>query len=677
MRNEAKDIRKPPSGFLSRLNLRAKIVLSIAVVLAFSAGNVAIAYYGYEKIAQAASEYRLSSARSDAAHSVDRALSTYHLLARYFVVTGDDLDAVSAHRAEANAKDAIDRLIASADEPILREELDRLSASFGELRKIFGQIVAAKNENLRLQRDEVSRHGNVLRFAFQDLTDSASLAGVSSLNEIAGRFLTAEALVNTFMARTDRAVAEAARSKIEALERTFSSISPNDEGISQKIKAISAELPQYERGFAEVVNNTNDIEGWAISMGKVADNLLKMSDALKVRWASDQQQWARSSDATIAGTESLVIRIAGAGIILSAILAWILGGRISRPIIRMCAAMRKLAAGDFAVVLPGLDRQDEVGQMAMAVEEFKVNAVAKAAVEAAENEKRRHAADVSRREELGRFADNFEAAVGSIVSNVSSSSVQLEAAAGTLTTTASTTRALSAQVAHSSGESSLNVRSVAAATDELSKSVNEIGRQAIESNRIAEGAVGQARKADEQIGKLLEAAQRIGDVVKLITAVAEQTDLLALNATIEAARAGEAGRGFAVVASEVKSLAKQTARATEEISAHVDDMRTVTQQSVGAIKEVGDTIGQISRIASVIAVAVKQQSEATQEIAGNIQRVARGTNEVADNIAEVNRGAGEIGSASVEVLNSAQVLSVESSRLSRELDLFMSSIRTG
>ena len=196
-----------------------------------------------------------------------------------------------------------------------------------------------------------------------------------------------------------------------------------------------------------------------------------------------------------------------------------------------------------------------------------------------------------------------------------------------------------------------------------------------ESNRIAEAAVMQAQETDGRIGKLSRAAQQIGDVVKLITAIAEQTNLLALNATIEAARAGDAGRGFAVVAAEVKSLANQTAKATDEISSHISGMQDATQESVTAIKQIGATIAQISTIASSIATAVEEQGAATHEIARNVQNVAEGTREAAANIVQVNRGATETGSASEEVLSSAKALSSESTRLRAELGRFMANIR--
>jgi methyl-accepting chemotaxis protein len=371
----------------------------------------------------------------------------------------------------------------------------------------------------------------------------------------------------------------------------------------------------------------------------------------------------------------LIVMLAGGGLLLGAVLAILLGMGISRPMTAMCKAMRELANGNFDVVLPGLGRKDEVGEMAGAMEEFKLRAVAKAERDAAAQEAHNKASSEARRVELIRFADEFEGAVGAIVSNVSASAVQLEQAAGTLTRTAETTQNLSSQVAGASEQASGSMQSVASATEELSTSVDEIGKRVRESNRIAEAAVKQAEQTDARIGKLSRAAQQIGDVVKLITAIAEQTNLLALNATIEAARAGESGRGFAVVAAEVKSLASQTAKATDEISSHISGMQDATQESVAAIKEIGKTIGQISEIASSISSAVEQQSSATQEIARNVQNVAQGTDEAATNIMQVNRGANETGSASENVLHSARSLSSESTRLRAELDRFMANIR--
>jgi methyl-accepting chemotaxis protein len=369
----------------------------------------------------------------------------------------------------------------------------------------------------------------------------------------------------------------------------------------------------------------------------------------------------------------------------------------TRQLLRLAAAMKRIADGDLNVVVPYTDNGDEVGAMANTVEVFKANAGERIRLEAqqkqaallAATERSRLEAEQfetqkeaalraasERKSELHKLADNFQAAVGNIVNAVSSTATELEAAASTLTHTAETTQQLSSAVAQASEKASANVQSVASATDELSASVNEIARQVQESRNIAREAVGQAEQTDARIAELSHAASRIGDVVKLITAIAEQTNLLALNATIEAARAGEAGRGFAVVAQEVKALAAQTAKATDEIGGQIAGMQMATQDSVAAIKEIGATIGRVSEIASAIAAAVDKQGSATREIGQNVQQAAQGTSQVAINIANVNRGASETGSASTQVLASARSLSAEGNKLKIEIDRFLGTVRT-
>jgi len=363
--------------------------------------------------------------------------------------------------------------------------------------------------------------------------------------------------------------------------------------------------------------------------------------------------------------------VAFAGIVVS----FLIGRNISRPVVAMSRAMRELAVGNFDVQLPGLERRDEVGQMARAVEEFKVQAMAKAERETAEREDKNRELAVARRAELHNLAESFEAAVGNIIENVGAASGELENSAVILTNSSAATQELSTVVAAASEETSANVQSVASATEEMASSINEIGRQVADSNRIANEAVEQAGKTDARIAELSLAAGRIGDVTQLISTIAAQTNLLALNATIEAARAGDAGRGFAVVAQEVKALASQTAKATSEISTQIAGMQAATQDSVVAIKEIYGTIGQVSEIASAIAAAIEQQGAATQEIARNVQQAAIGSTQVATSIADVNRGAGDTGTASSQVLASAQLLSNENKRLKAEVVKFLATVR--
>jgi methyl-accepting chemotaxis protein len=359
---------------------------------------------------------------------------------------------------------------------------------------------------------------------------------------------------------------------------------------------------------------------------------------------------------------------------VSAAIVFVMARSITHPIGALSQVMKALADGNSAIDVHGRNRRDEIGGMAGAVQVFKDNMIEaeRLRAERAEAEKR---AEADKRAAMRKLADEFQAAVGGIVETVSSASTELEAAAGTLTKTAETTQSLSSTVAAASEEASANVQSVASASEELAGSVSEIARQVLESSRIAGDAVKQAEKTDQRIGQLSTAAGRIGDVVKLITAIAEQTNLLALNATIEAARAGEAGKGFAVVASEVKALAAQTAKATDEIGGQIASMQTATNDSVAAIKEISGTIARISEIATTIASAVEEQGAATQEISRNVQQAAQGTSQVASNITDVNRGATETGSASAQVLSSAQSLSSESSHLKLEVDKFLATVR--
>jgi methyl-accepting chemotaxis protein len=664
---------------LPTLRFRAKIVLGFAVVLAISTASLGIAWLGFQRISDGVMSYRHSVAEADLARNIDRELISYRSLARYYVVTGKEDDANAALTAEASLRDAILQSMKVSSNPARIEQIVKLEREFRIFAKIFADILKIKRESALLTQNQLTRGGAMLRYKFDDLASNAAEAELPAVElgakQVTSQYLSVVALANTFIINSDQTVAASALARLIVVGNSLRAISSTDEKIVAAIREISGMLDEYRQSLGKLVDNAKSIDELVAEMADSAAAITQGSGAMKADLLSDQQRLENESNATVHETERLVMLLAAGGFILGGLLALMLGKGISRPMIAMCKAMRELAGGNFDVVLPGLGRRDELGEMADAVEAFKLQAIAKAERDAAAQEAQNRAAGQARRAELIRFADNFETAVGAIVSNVSASAVQLESAAGTLTRTAEITEDLSGQVAGASEEASTNVQAVAAATEQLSQSVDEIGRRVRESNRIAEGAVLQALETDARIGKLTRAAKQIGDVVKLITAIAEQTNLLALNATIEAARAGEAGRGFAVVAAEVKSLANQTARATGEISSHIAGMQDATQESVTAIKEIGQTIGQISKIASSIASAVQQQSSATQEIARSVQSVAHGTQEVAGNITKVNRGATETGTASGEVLNSAQTLSTESTRLRQELDRFMTTIR--
>jgi len=661
------------------LRFRAKVMLGFAAVLVISATSLGIAYLGFERVSGAVTSYHTSVAEADLARNIDRELISYRSLVKYYVVTGKDDDAKAAQSAEAGLKEAIEKAIAGTKKSARLEGLNKLAAEFRDFAGTFAQIAKVKGESALIVQNQLQTNANMFKYKLDDILSNASDAEREAIDsgtkQVGTQFQAASAAANTFVLDSDQTVARNALARLEFVAHTLDAIHSTEDKLASGLKEAKGLLAAYRTALAKLVENTKTIDDLVTEMSGSAGAIAQTSSEMKADLVSEQQRLEAESDAIVGATERLIVMLAVGGTLLGALLAVLLGRGISRPMIVMCKAMRELASGNFDVVLPGLGRKDELGEMAGAVEEFKMQAIAKAERDAAAQDSLNKEASAARRSELIRFADNFETAVGSIVSNVSASAAHLEQAAGTLTRTAETTQGLSSQVAGASEEASSNIQSVASATEQLSVSVDDIGKRVRDSNRIAEAAVVQAQETDARIAKLSRAAQQIGDVVKLITAIAEQTNLLALNATIEAARAGDAGRGFAVVAAEVKSLANQTAKATEEISNHISGMQDATQESVAAIKQIGATIGQISSIASSIAGAVEQQGSATQEIARNVQSVAEGTREAAQNIVEVNRGATETGSASEEVLSSAKALSSESTRLRTELDRFMQNIR--
>jgi methyl-accepting chemotaxis protein len=392
---------------------------------------------------------------------------------------------------------------------------------------------------------------------------------------------------------------------------------------------------------------------------------------------SDKKSSRMAEDAASSAKETQIIMLSV--LVIGVILGW-LGGyllsrfAISKPLGRAVEGLRTLAAGDLQFDIFGVGRKDEIGEVAGAMQVFKDNMqrTKELEIEAADQKRK---AEIEKRASLNQMADNFEASVKNVVQGVSSAATQMQSSAQSMSATAEETQRQSTSVAAASEQASTNVQTVASAAEELAASVAEIGRQVAESTRIAGKAVEDADQTNIKVQALSDAAQRVGDVVKLINDIAGQTNLLALNATIEAARAGEAGKGFAVVASEVKSLANQTAKATDDISAQIRAIQTATVDSVEAIRGIGQTIGRINEIATTIASAVEEQGAATQEIARNVQQASAGTSEVSANIVGVTQAATETGRSSEEVLAAAGELAKQSEHLRGEVDQFLRTIR--
>lgn len=367
--------------------------------------------------------------------------------------------------------------------------------------------------------------------------------------------------------------------------------------------------------------------------------------------------------------------IAGAiASLLALVVTMALVRRVTKPLRAVAETLTVLAEGRTDIEVQHADRHDEIGMIARTVDVFKNNRIERRQLEAERISAEKQATE-QRKAELNQFVEAFRTKIGGIIEQVLNSSGQFEKDAKQLSVTAHSTAEMSGLSANASRQASEHVRSAATASNELSQSIVEISRRVQDSNSVAADAVKQADATDQRMAELTAAGDRIGDVVKLITSIAEQTNLLALNATIEAARAGDAGRGFAVVAQEVKTLAGQTAKATDEISSHIVNMQRATGESVDAIKAIGLTIERISEITTSISSAVEEQGTATQSIAQGVQAAAGGTLDVAENIERVARGAGETETTSGQMLRSAHALSEVSIHLRDEVEKFLDSVR--
>jgi len=401
----------------------------------------------------------------------------------------------------------------------------------------------------------------------------------------------------------------------------------------------------------------------------------RMAAAVKVAEAALEAAKEHSAEQHSTALRSLALQLGllTAAIALTFGAMTMVGRRVIRPLHTIRDAMLKVAGGDLTVSTGYGERQDEIGALAGALESFKHQAEDKLKIEAQERE--RNAGAITRQKAIDAYVTEFESAVRQTLQQLGDASSQMRTTSTGLSTVSRQTNARVEVAQKASGDASMSVDSVASAAEELSASINDISRQAAHAAGIASRAVNEARETDGTVQGLAKSAGRIGEVVGLINTIAAQTNLLALNATIEAARAGEAGRGFAVVASEVKSLASQTAKATEDISEQISDIQKVAGEAIDAIKRIGGIIGEVNEVATAIAAAVQQQGAATQEITRSTQHAAQGTKNVSDNITGVKTDADAAAAAAEHVNNASETLENQSQELGGQVNEFLGKIR--
>ncbi len=444
----------------------------------------------------------------------------------------------------------------------------------------------------------------------------------------------------------------------------------------ERLGAIEATFKKYRKAVTDTLDLVSD-PTVATTLMMQADRLhgeLQTSvEALDGDIAKESRQMVEAASNSSSNTVVRFIGVMAGFLVLMGIVVPIVARLISFPVRRMTAAMGALASGDTSVDVGDLDRRDEIGKMATAVQVFKDNKIE--ADRLAEEQRREQEARAARAKRMEDLCRAFDATSSEAVRSVASAAAEMQSSSESMSATAEEATRQASAVAAASEQASANVQTVASAAEELSSSIAEISRQVTQASQIAASAVSEAEQTNVKVQGLAQAANKIGEVVALITDIAEQTNLLALNATIEAARAGDAGKGFAVVASEVKNLANQTAKATDEIGAQIAGIQSATQEAVSAIESITKTISKINEVNAGVASAVEEQGAATQEIARNVEQAAAGTQEVSSNIGGVSQAANETGTAAEQIHHAAGELSQQSETLRAEVDKFLANVR--
>jgi methyl-accepting chemotaxis protein len=401
----------------------------------------------------------------------------------------------------------------------------------------------------------------------------------------------------------------------------------------------------------------------------------KVSNAVAVAFPKLNEEMERLLNVRIGGFYGTIFNRLGISFLLTVLgmlIAFYVVRSVSRPIGQITSAMDGITTGNFNVNISKEDRNDEIGSMTRSFEQLKQGVLRARELEASQRAeaeaKARHG------EKVASLVKEFQSMIQGAVKSLADSATELQTSAASMSAAAQETQQQGSAVAAASQQAAANVQAVAGAAEEMSASSREIGQQTDQATLLARGAVEEAGNAGKIVEGLDQAAQKIGNVVQLIQEIAEQTNLLALNATIEAARAGEAGKGFAVVASEVKSLANQTAKATEEICSQISGVQQATRLTVTAIRTIGNKIEQINQVSTAIASAVQEQGAATGEISNNVQQAAQGTQEISQNITGVADAANQTGAAASTFFTVAEQLAGQAENLRAEVDKFIVSL---
>ena len=663
------------------LKIGSRIAVGFTLMLAMVVTVGGIGFFSMRDSAGTVAAFRQLALNAEQAALGHEHLILTHLHAKDFVINGeaDAAERVHEHAGETLTQigDALGRTFGTGQRrPLLqaRDDVREYAATFDRVAAFH-----ARQEELVGTLIDV---GGSIEQALADImvsaNDDADAEAAFNAGMALRHLLTARLKVSTYLFSYSQTAHETALAAFDDLAAGTDALLASLENPARRSLADQAivDIAAYQAAYAELYETVE------ARNALVADGLdvigPRAQASLSEVEASVLAAQGEIGDAAVAALDDAqmtLLVVAVGGVLLGLAAAWVIGSGIARPVVAVTVAMKDLADGNTGIVVPATDRKDEIGAMAAALEVFRRNAREMERMNDERVEAERQA-EVEKREMLISMADRFESDVNGVVRTVSKSAADMRTSSQGMSSVAEEARQQADQVAHATDQASSNVQTVAAASEQLVSAIQEIAKQTETARVVTAKAVTAADGTGQKMRDLDKAANEIGEVVKLISEIAEKTNLLALNANIEAARAGEAGKGFAVVANEVKALASQTARATQDITRKIGGMQDASGEAVSAIGDIRTIIGEVNQIAATIASAVEEQGAATNEISRNVQEAAQGTQMVSASIAQVGHAAQRTGEAAAGALSVASHLTTQSDLLADKVGGFIGNLRT-